>query len=77
MCGRGVWCLRHKLWLALTLAGSIAYILLLPGPIAHDRFYLPAIPLVTVFIALGGSGRHGQRRSPSKNKGSRLKNRLP
>ena len=77
MCGRGICCLRHKPWLALTLAGSIAYILLLPGPIAHDRFYLPAIPLVTVFIALGGSGRHGQKCSPSKNEGSRLKNRLP
>jgi 4-amino-4-deoxy-L-arabinose transferase-like glycosyltransferase len=63
---RGAWRLRHKPWLLLTLAGSIAYILLLPGPIAHDRFYLPAIPLVTVFIALGGAGRYNQKSGPSK-----------
>ena len=53
MGGRGAWRLRHKPWLLLALAGSIAYILLLPGPIAHDRFYLPAIPLVVVLIAVG------------------------
>jgi hypothetical protein len=56
MCGRGVWRLRHKPWLLLTLAGSVAYILLLPGPIAYDRFYLPAIPLVVVLIAAGSCG---------------------
>ena len=65
--GRGVWRLRHKLWLLLTLAGSIAYILLLPGPIAHDRFYLPAIPLVVVLTALGGSGGHDQRPAQAGN----------
>ena len=53
--GRGVWRLRRQPWLWLTLTGSIAYLLLLPGPIAHDRFYLPAIPLVTVLLAVGSS----------------------
>jgi len=53
LCGRGVWRQRRTPWLWLALTGSIAYILLLPGPIAHDRFYVPAIPLVTVLIALG------------------------
>jgi hypothetical protein len=48
--GRGVWRLRRQPWLLLTLTGSITYMLLLPGPIAHDRFYLPAIPLVAVLI---------------------------
>ncbi|MBN2390784.1 MAG: glycosyltransferase family 39 protein [Anaerolineae bacterium] len=56
MCGRGTWRLRHKPWVLLTVTCSIAYILLLPGPIAHDRFYLPAIPLVVVLIALGDPG---------------------
>jgi len=51
--GRGVWRLRRRPWLLLTLSGSIAYILLLPGPIAHDRFYLPAIPLIVVLFVLG------------------------
>jgi hypothetical protein len=51
--GRGIWRLRREPGVLLTLSGSIAYILLLPGPIAHDRFYLPAIPLVTVLLALG------------------------
>jgi len=54
LCGRGVWRLRHEPWLLLTLTGSIVYLLLLPGPIAHDRFYVPAVPLVVVLIAVGG-----------------------
>jgi len=55
-CGRGVWRLRRQPWLLQALTGSIVYILLLPGPIAHDRFYLPAIPLVTVLLAVGSAG---------------------
>lgn len=51
--GRGLWRLRREPGLLLMLTGSIAYMLLLPGPIAHDRFYLAAIPLVTVVLALG------------------------
>lgn len=60
LCGRGAWRLRGEPWLLLTLTGSIAYLLLLPGPIAHDRFYVPAVPLVAVLIAVGG---HRRRRS--------------
>lgn len=67
LCGRGVWRLRHEPWLLLALTGSIAYLLLLPGPIAHDRFYVPAIPLVAVLIAVGGYRRrrsHKMERLP-------------
>ncbi len=53
LCGRAVWRLRRDPWMLLALTGSIAYILLLPGPIAHDRFYVPAIPLVAVLLASG------------------------
>jgi len=60
LCGRGVWRLRHEAWLLLTLTGSIAYLLLLPGPIMHDRFYVPAIPLVAVLLGLGS---HREKRS--------------
>ncbi|MBN2390937.1 MAG: glycosyltransferase family 39 protein [Anaerolineae bacterium] len=62
MGGRGVWRLRREPWLLLTLTGSLVYMLLLPGPITHDRFYLPAIPLVAMLLALGSSGgRRDQR----------------
>ncbi len=57
LCGCGGWRLRREPWLLLTLTGSIAYLLLLPGPIAHDRFYVPAVPLVVVLIAVGGYRR--------------------
>ena len=51
--GRGLWQLRRTPWLAFLCAGAIVYVLLLPGPIAYDRFYIPAIPITTVLIALG------------------------
>ena len=57
LCGRGVWRLRREPWLLLLLTGSIAYLLLLPGPIAHDRFFVPAVPLAAVLIAVGGYRR--------------------
>ena len=53
---RGAWRLRHQPPVALALVGAVAYILLLPGPIAYDRFYLPAIPPVVVLVASGALG---------------------
>jgi len=41
-------------WAALLLAGTVAYHILLPGPIAHDRFYVPVVPVVVALIACGG-----------------------
>jgi hypothetical protein len=37
----------------LLLSGSVAYLLLLPGPIAHDRFLLPVLPALLPLSALG------------------------
>ncbi len=53
---RGAWRLRRHPRTLLVLLGSVAYILLLPGPIAYDRFYLPAIPMVVV-LNLTGFGK--------------------
>ncbi|MBN2006028.1 MAG: glycosyltransferase family 39 protein [Anaerolineae bacterium] len=49
---RGLWRLRRTpaLWL---LGGTVVYLILLPGPIAYDRFYAPAIPAVAVLLAVG------------------------
>ncbi len=44
--------LRHPPGLAYLLAATVLYVVLLPGPIAHDRFYLPAVPAVTVLVAI-------------------------
>lgn len=38
---------------ALLLILTIAYHLILPGPIAYDRFYLPALPAALPFVVLG------------------------
>ena len=58
LAARGAWRLRHRPWAGLMLILTIAYLVVLPGPIAYDRFYLPAIPAVVVLVALGT----GQRR---------------
>ena len=50
---RGAWRLRRRPWALLALLGTVAYVLLLPGPIAYDRFYLPAIPVVVVLVLTG------------------------
>lgn len=55
-CGR----LHHAPAVGFLLAGTAAYGLLLAGPIAHDRFYLPAVPAVALLVALG------QERFPGK-----------
>jgi len=46
--------------LAWLLVGAAAYFILLPGPIAYDRFYLPAIPAVVVLFTLGGCWYNGE-----------------
>ncbi|HEY89872.1 MAG TPA: glycosyltransferase family 39 protein [Thermoflexia bacterium] len=53
LCGRGtLWLWRAQPEAALLLLGTIAYFMVLPGPIAYERFYLPAIPAVVVLAAL-------------------------
>ncbi len=48
---RGLWKLRScgGLWLAVTTV----YFIVLPGPIAYARFYIPAIPAVVTLVAAG------------------------
>jgi len=48
---RGLLRLRPDPWAALLFSGALAYLILLPGPIAYDRFYLPAVPLVAVLLS--------------------------
>jgi len=50
---RGAWRLRRLPWVPGVLLGTVAYLLLLPGPIAYDRFYLPAIPEVILLVLTG------------------------
>jgi len=60
---RGLWRLRrdpriaHDPWAALLLAGTVGYHILLPGPIAHDRFYVPVVPVVVALIVCGTGRR--------------------
>jgi hypothetical protein len=50
---QGLWQLRHNRLHMMILASFVLYILILPGPIAHDRFYMPAIPIVISLAVLG------------------------
>ena len=43
--------LRHKPWWGLLLGGTLLYFVCLPGPIAYDRFYVPAVPVTVLLIA--------------------------
>ncbi len=61
---RGLWRLRRAPLIALALGGTVAYLLLLPGPIAYDRFYVPAIPVVVVLAAVGGMASRPGRNPP-------------
>lgn len=66
--GRGLWRLRSRPFTAGLLAVVIVYHVLLPGPIAYDRFYAPAIPVTVILVALGtlkGKGRPGNERARS------------
>ena len=57
---RGLWGIRRRRWILTVLMGSLLYILFLPGPIAHDRFYLPAVPIVCALAAGGYTLLFGQ-----------------
>ena len=50
---RGGWRLRSDPWVLLLGIGAMGYLLLLPGPIAHDRFLLPALPTVLSLASVG------------------------
>jgi hypothetical protein len=56
---RGLWRLRRHPLVALLLAGAIAYHILLPGPIAHDRFYVPLVPVIVALVAVAWAYRPG------------------
>ncbi|MFP4345812.1 MAG: glycosyltransferase family 39 protein [Anaerolineales bacterium] len=45
--------LRRRPYVALLLLGTLAYFILLPGPIAYERFYMPAIPTTVTLVACG------------------------
>ncbi len=47
---------RRRPVTALLLLGVVLYHIALPGPIAHDRFYVPAIPIVCVLVTQGAEG---------------------
>ena len=49
----GIWCLRKHPWLVVSLIVTLFYIVILPGPIAHDRFYMPAVPIIAVITSIG------------------------
>lgn len=56
---RGLWTWRDRPAALLLLSMVLVYHLLLPGPIAHDRFYLPIAPVVVVAAAQGIAARRG------------------
>lgn len=49
--GTGLWSLRTQPGALVGLGLTLVYLLLLPGPIAHLRFWVPAVPLATALIA--------------------------
>ncbi len=73
---RGMWRLRHTPLIALALGSTVAYLLLLPGPIAYDRFYVPAVPVVVVLVAVGSVASR-PKRNPSGGRSHLTSTRLP
>lgn len=50
----GIWHLsRYDKTVAVTMAAVIAYMIILPGPIAYERFQVPVMPLVFVLMGCG------------------------
>ncbi|MBN1933091.1 MAG: hypothetical protein JW934_00425, partial [Anaerolineae bacterium] len=52
---RGGWKLRRSPAIALTLLLTIAYVLFVPGPIAYERFRIPAMGIILSLIAISCS----------------------
>jgi 4-amino-4-deoxy-L-arabinose transferase-like glycosyltransferase len=48
--GIGLWSLRTKPGILAGLGLVLGYLLVLPGPIAHVRFWVPAVPVAAVLI---------------------------
>lgn len=53
----GLWSLRARPALLVGLGLTMAYFLVLPGPIAYIRFWLPIMPLACVAMACAGLSR--------------------
>ncbi|MGC9467492.1 MAG: hypothetical protein ACP5HS_02780 [Anaerolineae bacterium] len=66
---RGMWRLRSRACAALLLGGTVLYHLVLPGPIAHDRFYVSAIPAVSSLVACGAERYNTCHRRPPREMG--------
>lgn len=54
---KGLASLRRHAAVVTLLGGCVAYHLLLPGPIAHDRFYAPVVPVVISLVVVALSRR--------------------
>jgi hypothetical protein len=52
MC-RGIRRLRMHWAVAFLFTSTIIYHLILPGPIAHDRFYVPVVTVGVVLVVVG------------------------
>jgi hypothetical protein len=49
---RGAWVLRAHRMVALGFLGTVSYVLVLPGPIAYERFRAPVTSLIAVLISV-------------------------
>jgi len=56
---RGVWAVRHHPALLLATAGTVAYVLLVPGPIAYERFRTPVLGPILALATLAFASPYG------------------
>jgi hypothetical protein len=66
---RGLLRLRSQALVMMLFLGVVVYHLILPGPISHDRFYAPVVPLVVVLVAWGADGYNRAERLPTGSLG--------
>jgi hypothetical protein len=58
LAGRGAWTLRRRPAPLLAVVGTIAYVLVLPGPIAYERFRAPVLgPILALAVLPFASAR--------------------